>query len=236
VLIAIACTGTLLTGCTETETIEPPAQPANRILTYTVVNTPDPVHGAVNDNDSTITVYLPYYYYLSLMQTELTVSEGATVTPDSGTTLDDLVRVIKGDTVIRYTVTDTKGKKKTYTLHVETQQPALEIDEITTDAAAPKEFASSYLYQEKYEVYTAVPITGKNLFKNIGNQTQVTVTFINEQGTEISAVDVNVYSTTSITAILPFHWQMAPGLYRVRVECYSHTITIKNPIRIKSPQ
>lgn len=236
ILICTLSTCSILAGCTDTETIEPPALPVNRILTYTVVNTPTTIHGAVNGLDSTIVVYIPYYYYLDLLQPEITVSAGASVAPESGTMIEDLVRVVRGDTVIHYTVTGADGSKATYRLRVETQQPELTLNELTTDPASPAEFPASFLYLNKYEIYSPVQITGKNLFKSAGGVIEAKVTFINEQGTEISALDIASANTSSLTAIVPFTTDIPDGLYRIRVDCYSQTVTLKNPIRIKTPQ
>lgn len=235
ILTGILGLGLMLTACTETETIAPPEQRANRILTYTIVNTPNPIYGAVNDLDSTITVYVPYYYYLSLLQAELTVSEGASVTPASGTMIEDVARIALGDTTIHYTITATDGGKADYKLIIDTQQPTLTVNNVTTDPATPAEFPSSYLYLNKYEIYSAIPLTGKNLFKNADGTPRAKVTFIAADGTEIPALAASANDTESLNAIIPFSDKIAPGLYHIRIDCYSQSVTLSNPVRIKSP-
>jgi hypothetical protein len=234
IIYSLACMS-FLVACTETETVDPPAQRANRILTYTVVNTPDPIHGVVNDLDSTITVYVPYYYYLNLLQADIAVSGGATVTPASGTLIEDLVGIMRGDTTLRYTVTASDGSKAVYKLVINPQQPALTVEELTTDAASPAEFNSSFLYMGKYEIYSNLQLTGANFFKSADGSVLSDVTFISEEGTEIPALAVSSNEASSLTVVIPFNDSIPDGLYYIRVDCYSQSVTLQHPVRIKSP-
>lgn len=224
----------LLTACTETETIAPPTQRANRILEFTVVNTPESIYGVVNDQDSTIKVYLPYYYYSTILEAAVTTSPNATVIPESGTLIEDLLPVITGDTIIYYTVTDKEGAAAKYRLVIETQQPVLTVNELTENAAEPATFNSSVMYG-KYPIYAYIELTGANFFRTLNGAPISKVTFISEEGTVIPAVDANSSTTTSLTVAMPFNTGMPDGLYYVHIQCYSQSVTLQNPIRIQSP-
>lgn len=224
----------LLAACTDTETVEPPAQRTDRILTYEVANTAEPIYGAVNDQDSTIRVYLPYFYYLTVLEGKVTVPTGTTVTPASGTLLKNVPAIAKGDTTVYYDVTTEDGDSKRYTLRIDTRQPELVVDELTTDPETPAEFYSSVMYKGN-PIHSALMLTGKSFFKTAQGNVLTKVTFIAEDGTEIRALDANSNESISLVVILPFDTEMPNGLYKVRVDCYSHSVTLKNPIHITSP-
>lgn len=224
----------LLAACTDTETVEPPAPLANRILTYEVANTADRLYGAVNDQDSTIKVYLPYFYYLTVLEGNVTVSEGATVTPASGTLLRNVPAIAKGDTTVYYNVTAADGSSNRYRLLVDTRQPALVVDELTTDPETPAAFYSSVMYKGT-PIYSGLMLTGKNLFKTAQGNVLAKVTFIADDGTEIPALDVASNESISLMVTLPLNTDLPNGLYTIRVDCYSQSVTLKNPVQITSP-
>lgn len=230
-LLALA----ILTACTDTETVEPPAQRANRILTYEVANAADPIYGAVNDKDSTIKVYLPYFYYLTALEGKVTVPAGATVTPASGTLLKNVPAIANGDTTVYYDVTAADGSTARYKLLIDTRQPELVVDELTTDPKAPTAFYSSVMYSPTTPIHSFLILTGENIFKNAKGDRLAEVTFIAEDGAEIPALDVSSNDAVSLIVTLPFDTDMPDGQYRVRIQCYSQTVTLVNPIQIASP-
>ena len=72
--------------------------PPNRMLEYKIGSVPfgeEPLYGAIDDYDSTITVYLPEKYGLLVYTPELTLPEGATVSPASGTTVTNLLAMMR---------------------------------------------------------------------------------------------------------------------------------------------
>jgi hypothetical protein len=225
----------LLAACTDTETVEPPDLRTNRVLTYEVANIADPIYGAINDEDSTIKVYLPYFYYLNALEGNVTVSNGATVTPASGTLLRNVPAIVTGDTTVYYAVTAADGSTARYKLVVDTRQPELLIDELTTDPETPAAFYSSVLYNNSFPIYSSLMLTGENIFKTAQGNAVAKVTFIAEDGTEIPAIDANSNESISLIVVLPLDTDMPNGLYKIRVDCYSQSVTLENPIQITSP-
>jgi hypothetical protein len=233
-LLLLALPAMMLTAaCTETETIEVPAQASNRILSYKITNVPDePVYGAVNDDKGTITVILPYYYYLTVIQPEITVSEGATVSPASGVLIDSITKKLAEGTNIEYIVTGKDGSKATYKLLLTTQQPDITLDELSPDPANP-----TVLYHSKPATFefNFFDITGKNF---IPQQELLgifsTISYLNEQGNVVyTAVNGDNY-TTRIGATVPSAEQVPEGVYRIRVTSYTRSATMKNPVKIQS--
>ena len=132
-LLSACIAALLITACTKTDTIAPPERSQSRMLEYKIVNVQgDPIIGTINDEDSSITVYLPFYLQLLTLEPEITVSTGATVSPASGTLVEDLLDVFRNGREIKYIVTGKDGSKKTYTLNINVQQPPVVLEELST--------------------------------------------------------------------------------------------------------
>lgn len=110
----------VFSSCTKVEDPEP--LPQNRILTYKVTNLPDTViYGAIDHTDHTVTVYVPFYYGLSVIDPEITVSPGARIK-------EEILPVEMEAGNISYTVLGADGSSSTYTLKIVLQStPPLNI-------------------------------------------------------------------------------------------------------------
>jgi len=114
-LISLLTLGAI-TSCTKTEDLAPPAQ--NRILEYKVTNLPDTViYGAIDNIDNSITVYVPYYLSLSVIEPAVTLSAGATLSTE-------VLPVSITDSATSYLVKGADGSSRTYKLHIVQQNPA----------------------------------------------------------------------------------------------------------------
>jgi hypothetical protein len=103
------------TACKKTEIIPLEKVSKNRILTYSVTNGANTLQGAVDNIDSTITVYLPYYSGIDHLVPEITLEEGASLIDAAGnkinldggvepvpvTTKDYTYRVLGDDASVR---------------------------------------------------------------------------------------------------------------------------------------
>lgn len=227
-----------IAGCTKTDTIAPPAEADNRITEYKIVNVQgDPIYGTVHDADSSITVYLPFYKQLIVLEPEIKVSAGATVQPGTGTLIEDLLDVFQKGRELKYAVTGKSGKKKTYTLKIMVQQPPLTLKEL-----------SSATDVKTYAISTSINFSSINIeLKGTGfheNHELVKVVLVDETGKEyppfnISTTNTNDLNSISISLVnytatpdpllvaLP-----ATGLYKVRVYSYAKQATTTFPIRI----
>lgn len=131
----------LLTGmiaCTKEEKLAP--LPQNKILTYKVTNLTDTVIYAGIDNlDNTITVYIPFYYGLNVIDPELTVSPGASLT-------EEVKPVNIEDTTQVYTVKAANGTTNVYHLKIVQLNPAsLTIDWAPSVGSDPVAYPYSML-------------------------------------------------------------------------------------------
>jgi len=111
----------ILISCTKTEELPPLAQ--NRIISYKVTNLPDTVIYAGIDNiDNTITVYVPFYYGLNVIDPEIQLSAGAKL-------VEEILPVSVDDSTKKYTVRAADGTTNIYKLKIVQLNPAsLDID------------------------------------------------------------------------------------------------------------
>jgi hypothetical protein len=97
-------------ACTKTESFE--AILPNRITEYKVVNLQDTViYGAIDNENNTITVYVPFYLGMAVIQPEITVEEGATLETEP-------FPVELENTTQTYTVRGADGSRRTYQLRI----------------------------------------------------------------------------------------------------------------------
>lgn len=243
----------LLTACTKTTTNPYPSPSQSRILSYKIVNTNTPITGVVDDNDHTITVYLGPTLFLSILEPQITVPEGASISPASGSFIENLADYFAKGRTIQYTVTGKDKSVSTYTLHIISQQPPLSFEEVTTDPANPVTYNHSISwYSNSIAIYTTTPY----LFSpsNIVSQAVGRVSLVAENGTEypmtsdgagapaFAGAAVTSYShvIVNLSGVIGYdlltgganQTSPPPGLYRIKVQYYSRTTTLKNPIRI----
>jgi len=207
-------------ACTKTATITPPAPAGNRIISYKITNVQgDPLYGAVNDTDSSITVYLPYYLYLTILAPEIQISEGARVEPATGSFIENLPDLFTAGRDIRYTVTGKDSSKFTYKLHIEVQQPRLSLTELSPDATTPAVYFTG----------STAELTGNNF---IVNNTLTKVSLVDKTGKETSTDQAYLY--VSGPSQLYFAIPTVPaGQYYVKIYSYSQWAVTNYPIEIQ---
>ncbi|RAV28320.1 hypothetical protein [Sinomicrobium soli] len=223
VIILIIISVLLLFSCEDT--VEPEPLPKDIIEEYKVSNIPDNiVYGTIDNIENTITVYLPYYYSLDVIDPEITLAEGATLE-------EEILPVSVNDTTQIYTVNGDDGNIRTYRLDIVQQNPSSLTVDYNSLSDTATEFAS----------YPNATTTLKgNLFSVSTATLEVTlIDSINEK--EIPA-DL---SSTMITAgaeeytfpiIIPA--EADSGYYDIRVKFLGNTCILPKPIHLKyrSPQ
>lgn len=229
---------TVFAACTKTETIDPAPEAQNRILAYSIVNVQgDPISGVVNDRDSSITVYLPFFRQLVTLEPQISLPEGATVTPASGTLIEDLLDVFRSGRVIQYAVTAKDGSKRTYTLRIVVQQPELILNEVSESAANVTEYTINT--QLSFDVIT-IPLSGSGFMEN---NELMKVVLVDETGKELPPLNLSTTNTgnlnktsVSITKYTdpqePALQALKTGLYRIRMYSYAKQTTTQFPVRI----
>ncbi|WP_316818068.1 hypothetical protein [Pedobacter nyackensis] len=134
--IHISYTASLLailftSSCTKTMELAP--LPQNRITEFKVVNLPDTViFGAIDPIEKSITVYIPYYYGLAVIDPEIKVSDGARL-------VEEVLPVNMNETNVSYTVKAKDGGTQVYKLKIVQQNtPDLTVSWLTNRVYNPR--------------------------------------------------------------------------------------------------
>lgn len=249
-IIALVCS---LSACTKTVINAYPAPSKSRIENFTIVNAITPIAGVVDDNDHTITVYIPPTQFLSILQPAITLAEGATVSPASGAFIDNLADYFAQQKTITYTVTGSDKTVTTYTLKIISQQPPLSFNEVTTDTANPVTYNHSLSsYTNIIVIYTSTPYPFSPSATEMAAAGRVSLVsasgrehplisngegapfFAGSSSVTYSYVSVPLGSVVGYNKATSGADQMSPppGLYWIKIQYYSQITTLKNPIKI----
>lgn len=243
----------LFAACTKTVTRPYPAASQSRIKSFTIVNAPTPIAAVVDDNDLTITVYVPPTQFLTILQPSITVSNGATVSPASGTFVENIAAYFVGKNNITYTVTGADKSVTTYTLKIISQQPPLSFNEVSTDAANPVTYNHTISsYTNTITVYTTTPYPfspSQTVSQAIGRASLMSATgkeyplVTGGSGSPVFAGAAEAaysYVNVPLGGIAGYNGATAgtdqnsppPGLYWIKIQYYGQVTTLKNPIKI----
>lgn len=234
-LLLICGISILTAACTKTDTIAPPELSQSRMLEYKVVNVQgDPIVGTINDQDSSITVYLPFYLQLLTLEPEIKVSTGATISPASGTLIEDLLDVFQNGRDLKYLVTGKDGSKKTYTLNIRVQQPPIVLKELST----ADNIRNYNVNISSPNLRIVIQGTGFN-----ENRDLMKLELVDEAGTVFplgsiprnnfnDTQSLNIILSTSAEATAIFNSIETSKKFRIRVYNYAQQATTQYPIQI----
>jgi len=216
--------GLLLTRCTKTEELA--LLPADKILEYKVTNLPndDVIYGAIDNEANTITVYLPYYYGLLVIDPTIKGANGASLT-------EEILPVKTDEKKQTYTVKSATGTTRTYSLQIKLQStPSFEATFASTSSISltkgpggafpaingtfmhtnPALVGIALINQETKERYKMATPNSLKVSGNVGYQLSYTGT---ERENRIPS-------------------DIKAGTYDVEVTNINHTITLANPLKI----
>ena len=238
-LIAVlAVAGMLLAGCTKTITNPYEKDTRSRILSYKIVNMQTPVYGAINDSLKTITVYLGPDVYLDVLEPEIKVSEGAMVSPASGTFIEDMMDYFTNGRDIQYIVKGADGATATYTLKIISLQPELSFKEVSPDAENPVTYLHRYSYFTNFNVINLEPevpfLFNENRYLNVA------LVAADGTGKEYPFAEGSTNHGSNLYCDLAYIVGYAKGvtdappagLYYVKVRYYSKITTLQYPVKI----
>lgn len=193
--------------------------PNKRILEYSVENTPEVIYSSIDDNERTITVYLPHYYLLRVIDPLISLPEGTTISPDD----DELVPVFSEEPFV-YTVSTPDREDAHYTVLPIIQQPEIIMDELST-----AEDTTVYLFPSS----NGITITGANFIPNLN----ITSTYLidedeNEWPFGVAAGQELIWRSNFINYPAPTS-DFTEGIYWVEMRAYALTTRMKYPIYLK---
>lgn len=197
------------------KTVELPALPKSSITTYKVVNLPDTViYGAIDQIDKSITVYIPYFYNLTVIDPEISVSDGASIT-------EKVEPFLIGAANVKYTVKGSDGTSTTYTVKVVGQNPpSLTIswaDDTDTETSPSR--------------YLPTVIGDFHSSNSGGVKTTITHAKTGKVITLLSPSIAPSGNNYSLSAQIPA--DADTGSYSVKVNFLGNTATLNKPLHIK---
>ncbi len=222
-ILSFLFVGLLLTRCTKTEELA--LLPADKILEYKVTNLPNDevIYGSVDNEANTITVYVPYYYGLLVIDPSITLSNGASIA-------EEILPVKTDEKNQTYTVKSTTGTTRTYSLKIELQStPSFE--------AA---FASTSSISLTKGPGTGFPAINGTFMHT--NPALVSIALINQETKErfkmgtpnslkvLGSAYQLTYTGTERENRIPS--DILAGTYDVEVTNLNHTIILANPLKI----
>ncbi|WEK34345.1 MAG: hypothetical protein P0Y53_17810 [Candidatus Pseudobacter hemicellulosilyticus] len=199
--------------------------PGNRILAFQVTNlveTEERIYSSIDDSAKTITVYLPAYYGLGVIQPEISLPAGSAVSPDP-----DLPIPVFYETPAQYTVTAANGASTTYKVEIIVQQAALLVDELSSAT-------KTYVFRMRTRPGGSVTITGDNI---IPLYSITSAYLIDDQGREVMKLaelqSGSANTSETIRYIMPYAGDNIPvGLYYLELRSYALTRRMQYPIQL----
>jgi hypothetical protein len=205
-------------ACTKTEAYEP--EPNNRILEFKITNLSDTVlFGAIDNIDNTITVYIPFYYGMSVIDPEIKLENGAVLK-------GEILPVSVKDTTHTYTVISSEGLSRTYKL-----------------VMLQKSDMAMNLFISTTNIYPESLLTIMGDFMSTSTET-LEMFFVNKVTKDTSYIDLNKPVSIELNTTirdLPHSYllrtylrvEMDSGQYDIHLTHLGRTEVVKDPLRIQ---
>ncbi|WP_437921297.1 hypothetical protein [Sphingobacterium sp. LRF_L2] len=74
----------LFASCTKTEYLEYEQQPLNKIIEFKITNSTQELYGAIDNNENTIRLYVPFYLGVDFLTPSITLETGAILVDEEG--------------------------------------------------------------------------------------------------------------------------------------------------------
>lgn len=216
----------LLFACKKT--IGLPEVPQNKILEYKVTNLQDTViYGAIDDVEKSITVYIPFYYNLSVIDPAIKLSTGAALT-------EKIVPIEIDKQNVTYNVKGADGSNTSYKLNIVLQNPGkLKVKEVST-ATSIKVYYPNDLIVISGNLFTADPSVVQTSLVSKTNNTEVSVNYgVVYSGGRTLETDGTVTYGLAYQTLRP---TIDSGLYYIRIKVFGQTATSEYPVRVSYKQ
>jgi len=224
ILLLVCCCS--LIACTKTEDL--PALPNSKILAYTLPLNDGDIIGAIDQEQRTITLYLPYYNELEIIEPKITVEKGATL-------VDPIMPISVLDSTVTYTVRGADKTTNTYRLKIVVQQPGtpLKIQELSSENTVATYGVGDYNVQ----------LLG--VF-NTSDIEKIQAFLVDTQGKETALIASSEFSTAFIRVIynsvtkqkdysfgdLRIPPTTIPGSYTIKIKVRGASAETKYPIKV----
>lgn len=202
--------------------------PTNRILEYSITNVPagESLYGAIDHDTKTITVYVPFFYGLELIDPVVKLSPGAQMA-------DEIVPINIETEGHTYTVIGSDGTRNNYTLHIVQQNtPTLEavwgiFGYPTTQPLSYPLHIVPFIYGN---FYSNNPALVKATLRSRNTKKEVVLNSLHNN-VKLSPVAnrINVYNLSN----LPIPADIDTGYHDVQLDYLGHSVTLADPINIQ---
>lgn len=216
-LVWIIAVAAIFQSCTKTEYLEYEQEALTRINEYRVTNAQQELLGAIDHQNNTVTVYVPYYLGIDHLVSEIKIDKGAKLLDSLGNeiNLDGGLEPVKLGAVVKYTVQSITGTKRTYTL---IQKILPHSDELSVTVSG---------YTQTTETITK-PVYGRlTLLGNFESTSMNAKFYLTDRNTgEVHTDYINVYSVTPAsvyTMIVDISPDAKAGEYDVKMEHQGRT-------------
>lgn len=222
-LLCIALTVATLAACKKTIGLEP--VPANKITEFKVSVSDGNIFGAIDETDKTITLYLPYYYELDVIEPIIKLSAGAKLSETPAP-----VAVL--DTKKTYTVIAADQSTSSYKLIIKLNQISpLVLTELSTATTTTTMAVGAY----------DIRVQGNF---NIADVKKIKAYLVDKADKEYELTPSNALGTTGVSVAMiggvktyTYSYLQVPqtldtGTYKVRVKVQALTAEMKYPVRV----
>lgn len=222
-LLCIILTVATLAACKKTIGLDP--LPANKITEFKVAVSDGNIFGAIDETDKTITLYLPYYYELDVIEPVIKLSAGAKLK-------EAIAPVEVLDTKKIYTVIAADQSTSTYTLIIKlNQESPLVLSELSTatNIANIAIGGADIALQGNFNVSDIKKI--KAYLVDANNKEYE---FLPSPSFGTPAVTVSMIGSTKTYTYgrLMAPQTLEPGVYKIRVKVQALTAEMKNPVNV----
>lgn len=208
------------------KTMELPAQSNSKIISYKVPVSDGSISGIIDETDKTITVYLPFYYQLDVIDPEIKLASGAKLS-------EEVLPVDVLDDKTTYTITGADKSTSTYKLVIKLQQiTPLKVNEVSTEST-PVVWGIGYYMIDFSGSFNTLDPTKIRIFL-VGADNKETEMFYTT-GYGAAAVTVAMRATEKLYTFgyVGVPQTLDPGLYKVRVKVQSLTTDLKYPVKLE---
>ncbi|WP_132226027.1 hypothetical protein [Pedobacter sp. ok626] len=208
------------------KTMDLPQQSNSKIIAYKVPVSDGSISGVIDETDKTITVYLPFYYNLDVIDPEIKLATGAKLSVE-------VLPVDVLDNKTTYTVTGADKSTATYKLVIKLQQISpLKVNEVSTESKTVVWGIGYYMINLSGNFNTLDP-TKIRIFLVGADNTETEMSYTTGYGP--AAVNVLMAATEKVYSMgyVGVPQTLDPGLYKVRVKVQSLTTDLKYPVTLE---
>ncbi|MCS3552879.1 MULTISPECIES: hypothetical protein [unclassified Sphingobacterium] len=107
-----------LSSCTKTEQVDFEKEPQNKMIEYKIINSQQQLMGAIDQDQNTINIYIPYYLGVDYLVPQIKMDKGAILIDEKGEeiNLDGGVEPVRVGDAVSYRVKGEDNAVRTYTL------------------------------------------------------------------------------------------------------------------------